>query len=203
MTQGLRPLPLVLLGGGGSNLWRVCLHTRLVTLLLTDPYLIFFRTIHMKGRKPTPIQILKLKGTVRKERHKEPLPINDPTMLPPAYLPPRAKAIFMELFRSLEIVGASNACHSDMLGLCALSLYEVETLTEKLKTELSYQVTNAAGDKLWKARPEQKQRAEAIKRAQSLLSEFGLSASSCGKITIKPKEKENNQWKQFQKRTKN
>ncbi len=142
----------------------------------------------MKGRKKTPTKVLQIRGTHRKSRHKEVTPADDTLMVPPGYLPARAAEIFHEIYEKINAVGYADASHSAMLGLLALTLHEIEQLTDTLKDSLSYKITNSAGDILWKARPEQRQRAEAIKRAQSLLSEFCLSAGSAGKINIKTKK---------------
>jgi|GEM_PF-3403988 len=144
----------------------------------------------MKGRKKTPAKVLQIRGTHRKSRHKDAIPAADTLMVPPGYLPARAKEIFQEIYEKINAVGYADASHSPMLGLLALTLDEIEQLTDTLKDSLSYKITNAAGDILWKARPEQRQRSECVKRAQSLLAEFGLSAGSCGKISIKTKNTE-------------
>ena len=152
----------------------------------------------MKGRKVVPLAIKKMKGTARKH-HKKVKKADDPVMVPPPYLPARAKEIFQDIYKKIDIIGYADASHSDMLGILALTLDEIEQLTEILKESgLSYQITNAAGEQLWKSRPEQKQRAESIRRAQSLLSEFCLSAGSAGKISIKStKKEEDNPWSRF------
>ena len=153
----------------------------------------------MKGRKKTPAKVLQIRGTHRKSRHKDAIPAADTLMVPPGYLPARAKEIFQEIYEKINAVGYADASHSPMLGLLALTLDEIEQLTDTLKDSLSYKITNASGDILWKARPEQRQRAEAIKRAQSLLSEFCLSAGSAGKINIKTKKNnEENAWAKFE-----
>ena len=143
----------------------------------------------MKGKKRTPLAVLKLKGTNRKH-HGDAIPAADPTMVAPSYLPARAAEIFLEIYKKIDVIGYADNSHSDMLGLLSLTLHEIEQLTDTLKDSLSYKITNSAGDILWKARPEQRQRSECVKRAQSLLAEFGLSAGSCGKISIKTKNTE-------------
>jgi len=152
----------------------------------------------LKGKKRTPLAVLKLKGTNRKH-HGDAIPAADPTMVAPSYLPARAAEIFLEIYKKIDVIGYADNSHSDMLGLLSLTLHEIEQLTDTLKDSLSYKITNASGDILWKARPEQRQRAEAIKRAQSLLSEFCLSAGSAGKINIKTKKNnEENAWAKFE-----
>jgi len=153
----------------------------------------------MKGRKKTPAKVLQIRGTHRKSRHKEVTPADDTLMVPPGYLPARAAEIFLEIYKKIDVIGYADNSHSDMLGLLSLTLHEIEQLTDTLKDSLSYKITNSSGDVLWKARPEQRQRAEAIKRAQSLLSEFCLSAGSAGKINIKTKKNnEENAWAKFE-----
>jgi P27 family predicted phage terminase small subunit len=139
-----------------------------------------------KGRKKIPASIHKLKGTFDASRHSE-TPGNenrDPAMVPPDYLPCRAKEIFNELYRIIESLGYSDSSHSNMLALTAITLGEVETLSGALKDKpLSYQTQSTTGDIVWKAMPQVKQRSDAIRRAQSLLAEFGLSASSMNKVS--------------------
>jgi len=139
-----------------------------------------------KGRKKIPANIHKLKGTFDPSRHSE-TPGNenlDTAMVPPNFLSDRAKAIFNELYLIIETLGYSDNSHSNMLALCAITLQEIEVLSEALNgMPLSYKTQSTTGETLWKAMPQVKQRSDAIRRAQSLLAEFGLSASSMAKIS--------------------
>lgn len=152
-----------------------------------------------KGRKKTPANLKVLKGTYRKDRDNETTGSGSPVMVPPYFLSCRAKEIFNGLYQKIKAMSYSDNSHSDMLGLLALTLEEVELLTETLKDKsLSYETISTAGEKVHKARPEVKQRADAIRRSQSLLSEFGLSATAQGKIAFKKTQKTDNPFDEFQ-----
>lgn len=156
------------------------------------------------GRKPKPVNVLKLQGTYRPHRHdksKEQGSDIDTCMIPPEHLSERAREIFNGLYQKLLDINGANTNYTDMLGLAAVTLEEVELLTKSIdKNGCSYMIVNAAGEELLKANPEVKLRADAIRRSQQLLNEFGLSGSSSMKLgTIKQNTTENSSFDEWDK----
>ena len=134
------------------------------------------------GRRPLPTAIKLLKGTYQSCRDAPNAPAAELTTLPapPEFLNERAA----ELFRNLAVVTSRMKVLSDedaaMLALCALRLQEVEEHTFTIESEgYSYQAENG----LWKARPEVGMRNEAMRHAQSLLIEFGLSPAARSRVS--------------------
>ena len=149
----------------------------------------------MKGRKTLPTNLKVIKGTYRpcRDDKKNTKGSGDSVMVPPEYLSARAKEVFNGLYLKIDSLKYSESSHSDMLGLLAMTLEEIEILSETLNGEMSYKTISVTGEEVHKARPEVKLRSDAARRAQSLLAEFGLSSASSSKVTAK-KEKPKNEW---------
>ena len=142
-----------------------------------------------RPRKPTHLKLVA--GTYRPDRSNpgEPAPIVD---LPatPAWLSERAAAIFREVVLILDEMGLASRSDGAMLALVALRLEEVEITTALIEDSgrmyLSKVVrddTGAIVAQQQKSHPAVAQRNEAMRHAQSLLHEFGLSPASRSRVT--------------------
>jgi len=104
----------------------------------------------------------------------------------PAYLSKRATEIFGRLVGRLDSQKLASSSHTEMLGLAAMRLAEVEALTELLESEgVSYETKTISGERMVKARPEVAMRSEAARHAHALLVEFGQSPAAANKVTAR------------------
>lgn len=111
----------------------------------------------------------------------------------PSFLSKRGTEIFGLLCGRLSAQKLASASHTEMLALLASRIEEVELLHDVLQKEgRTYQTTSTAGDIVYKARPEVAMKNEAMRHAQSLLSEFGLSPSAVNKVSAKDGDQEDN-----------
>lgn len=139
------------------------------------------------GRKPKPTHLKILGGETRPHRvnYDEPS-AQTGVASSPEWLSARATEIFAQI--SATLLGMSIASPDDQhaLALLASRLEEVEILTAVIEDQGRTYLTDSG---LWKARPEVAQRSEAMRHAQSLLVEFGLTPSARSKVSVgKPKE---------------
>lgn len=139
----------------------------------------------MAGRKRLPDHLKVLRGTDQPCRMNPDQPKAAPGVArAPEALSARAAEHFDRLSAILDGMGIASPDDADMLALLASRLEEVEILTAVIEDAgRTYVTTATSGDKLWKARPEVAMRNEAMRHAQSLLSEFGLSPSARSKVT--------------------
>lgn len=92
-------------------------------------------------------------------------------------------------------MGYAYSAHTETLSLLALALSEVEIYTEIIeRTGPTMIGLNVKGTPMEKPRPECALRSDAARRAHSLLSEFGLSPSSMGKVNAPPQKDQSNAW---------
>ena len=113
---------------------------------------------------------------------------------PPAILSDRAQEIFRHLTAICRGMGMASADHTMMQMLLAMRLEEVEILYDLVSDPTVgrvYITTNMMGDKVFKSRPEVAQMTAAMRHAQSLLAEFGLSPAAVGKVSRAPERPEN------------
>jgi P27 family predicted phage terminase small subunit len=151
----------------------------------------------MPGRKRKSPHLHAVEGTARTDRINSRAPVA-PTKPPraPAWLSKRATEIFGQLTARLEGMEIASSAHTEMLALAAFRLEEVElrdadvlaigAVNPKLEViELPGEDGKmvATVQKVWKANPAVAMRSEAMRHAQSLLAEFGLSPSACGKVS--------------------
>jgi P27 family predicted phage terminase small subunit len=141
----------------------------------------------VRGRKPRPDNVVQLHGNPgkRPRNRRQPKASGD---LPraPAYLSKRATEIFGRLVGRLDAQKLASSSHTEMLGLAAMRLAEVEELTEVIESEgVSYESTTVAGGTMIKARPEVAMRSEAARHAHALLVEFGQSPAAANKVTAR------------------
>lgn len=143
------------------------------------------------GSRPLPTALKQLKGTHQSCRDAR----NNPTVnlsampAPPEHLNYRAAEIFRQLAVYLHGMKVLSVEDSIMLGLLASRLQEVEEHTETIESEGYSYVTNKG---LWKSRPEVGMRNEAMRHAQSLLIEFGLSPAARSRVSAQLGEKKDN-----------
>jgi P27 family predicted phage terminase small subunit len=144
------------------------------------------------GSRPLPTALKMLKGTHQSCRDAPGAPpANVPTQMlaPPLWLNYRAAEIFRQLAVHLTGMKILNVEDVAMLALLASRLEEVEDLTELIESEGRVYTSDKG---LLKARPEVGMRNEAMRHAQSLLIEFGLSPAARSRVSASlPNTREN------------
>lgn len=141
----------------------------------------------MAGRKRTPDHLKLVKGTAQKCRMNPDAPAaNVGTASAPAWLSGRATELFDQISATLLGMGIASPDDMHALALVASRIEEVEILTAVIEDAgRTYQTESG----LWKARPEVGMRNEAMRHAQSLLAEFGLTPAARSKVSAgKPAE---------------
>lgn len=135
----------------------------------------------MAGRKRKPDHLKVVAGTAQKCRMNPEAPAaNHGCAIAPAWLSGRATEIFDQISATLHGMGIASPDDTHALALCASRLEEVEILTIVVEDE-GRTYTSEGG--LVKARPEVAMRNEAMRHAQSLLAEFGLTPSARSKVS--------------------
>lgn len=137
----------------------------------------------MPGRKPKPPALRALTGgKPAPDVGSTPVPASDLT--PPAFLSDRAAQHWPALARLLADMGVM--ADGDRLALALLT----EALAEWIEAGetiaqhgATYECTTEAGATMYRAHPAVAQRADAARRVQSLLSEFGLTPAARAKVT--------------------
>lgn len=146
-----------------------------------------------RPRKPDHLKIVS--GTAQPCRMNPNAPAPSTVMPePPAILSDRAQEIFRDLTKICHGMGMASADHGAMQALLAMRLEEVEILYDLINDPSVgrvYVTTNMMGDRTFKSRPEVAQMNAAMRHAQSLLSEFGLSPASVGKVSRSPEKPSN------------
>jgi len=141
----------------------------------------------MRGNKSKPDEIKVIQGTFRPDRANSDAP-SAPSGLPdaPHWLSERAAELFAHLSAVLDALSIASPVDVHMLAMLASRLEEIEILTAVIEDcGRTYQSESG----LWKARPEVAQRSEAMRHAQSLLTEFGLSPATRNRVSAgKPAE---------------
>lgn len=135
----------------------------------------------MAGRKRTPDHLKLVKGTAQKCRMNPNAPVpNAGTASAPNWLSERATEIFDQVSATLLGMGVASPDDMHALSLAASRIEEVEILTAVIEDAGRTYQTEAG---LWKARPEVAMRNEAMRHAQSLLAEFGLTPAARSKVS--------------------
>jgi P27 family predicted phage terminase small subunit len=157
-----------------------------------------------RGRKTKPGNIKVIQGTFRDDRANPNAP--DPSgEIPrsPSWLPPEAREYFGILKERLDTYGLASKTHTEMLAMAAQRLAEIDLLNQIILQEgntYKQYVINKEGESLVnmiKGHPAVGQRNEAMRHLQSLLSEFGLSPASVGKVSIKDNKRQKSGWEGF------
>lgn len=152
-----------------------------------------------KGRKAIPINIKKIKGTYRKDRHKEtPKSPSDKKPIPPSRLNKRAKQIFWHMTERLNDIGLATRTNTEAIAELAFWMEEEERFNKLLESDNPNQVKHffktkdTSGNDTWKEHPVVRLRDRAAKMVYRYLVEFGLTPASIQKVgSIQKKEKKN------------
>jgi P27 family predicted phage terminase small subunit len=147
----------------------------------------------MKGRKRTPDHLKVVAGTDQACRMNPHAPVA-PATLPsaPDWLSARATEIFDGLVATLDQMGIASSADTAVIAMAASRLEEVEITTALVEDNgRTYDTTTEAGGTMHRSRPEVAQRSDAMKHAQSLLSELGLTPAARSKVSASKKPEEN------------
>lgn len=147
----------------------------------------------MAGRKPKPSHLKLINGNPGKRpiNKREPTASSD-LPIAPKWLNDRAREIFAEIVALIDEMGYASRSHMHSLALAASRLEEVEVCTQMIDDEgRTYETTNTQGDTSIKSHPAVAQRSEAMRHAQSLLAEFGLTPSAAAKVVVPKKQPKN------------
>jgi len=149
----------------------------------------------MAGRKRKPDHLKVLSGTAQPCRMNPDQPVaSEGVASAPEWLSERASEIFAGLSAILEGMGISSPDDRDNLAMLASRLEEVEICTAVIEDAgRTYEKRDPESDELMmiRARPEVAMRNEAMRHAQSLLSEFGLSPAARAKVSAGKKPEAN------------
>lgn len=142
----------------------------------------------MAGRKKTPDHLKMISGTARTDRMNPDAPKpNRGISSAPEILSDRGAEIFAGISAILDGMGIASPDDKDALSLLAQRLEQIEVLTVQIE-DGGYTYKTQAG--LVKANPAVGMRSEAMRHAQSLLSDFGLTPAARSKVSAgKPAEK--------------
>jgi P27 family predicted phage terminase small subunit len=153
----------------------------------------------MAGRKRKPDHLKVVAGTDRPDRTNPdaPVPLSElPTA--PEWLSARAAEIFDQLVGIVGSMGVGSASDTAMLAMAASRLEEVEICTAIIEDGGRTFVSSAEYDQQGrvisqqiKGHPAVAQRSEAMRHAQSLLVEFGLSPAARSKVSANKSTNEN------------
>lgn len=140
----------------------------------------------MPGRKRTPDHLKVVTGTFRPDRKPQAphMPLQHGLPDAPAWLSARASQIFEEVGAIILDMNLMTIGDGVMLAMLASRIEEVEACTAVIEDlGRSYAVKMKSGDTMFRARPEVAMRNDALRHAQSLLVEFGLSPAARAKVT--------------------
>ena len=143
----------------------------------------------MPGRKPKPDHLKVLDGTARKDRMNPSAPVIEvSTAEPPEWLSSRAAELFHQITADLLKLGVCHSVDVYALSMLASRLEEVEICTAIIE-DGGRTYEQESGMK--RTAPEVGQRNEAMRHAQSLLSEFGLTPAARSKVSVGKQPDEN------------
>jgi P27 family predicted phage terminase small subunit len=147
------------------------------------------------GRPQTPTNILKLKGSDKKDparmKDRNPPEPKKGIPKPPQWLNPNAKKAFRELAKITDGMNVLTMADSATLALICDAYADYLDAKKLVDTDgLVYTVTNREGQTMMKANPAATIKADAWRRVMAGLGKFGLSPVEREKINItKPKSK--------------
>lgn len=147
----------------------------------------------MKGRKRKPDHLKVIAGTDQACRMNPDAPAS-PEALPiaPGWLTKRGAEIFDNIVALLDEMGLASSADTHVITLCASRIEEIEITTAMVEDNgRTYETTTASGDTMARSRPEVAQRSEAMRHAQSLLSELGLTPAARSKVSVTKKPEGN------------
>jgi P27 family predicted phage terminase small subunit len=138
------------------------------------------------GRKPIPDKLKLIQGTARPDRMNEDAPaLNAGLASVPDWLSERAAEIFSQLSATLLGMGIASPDDQVALSLLASRIEEVELMTAAIEDGgRTYEQKDEQGNvRMRRAAPEVGLRNEAMRHAQSLLAEFGLTPAARSKVS--------------------
>lgn len=145
------------------------------------------------GRPRKPTALKKISGTLQKCRTNanEPQPIVA-LPAPPEHLSARGADIFREHAALVAQMGVVSLGDGTALALLAARLEEVEVYSAVIEDLGHVQATKTQrGETVIRARPEVAMRSDAMRHAQSLLTEFGLTPAARSKVSASAPKEEN------------
>jgi P27 family predicted phage terminase small subunit len=168
-----------------------------------------------KGRKKKPDKFKVLQGTFRADRANPEAPEADEEKLnPPAWLPAYCIDRFNDIKARIGVFGLDSSSWTEAAAMIAIRIDELEACTRIIEAEgRTYKSEVSATDMIIgldgipytpvkvmvKSHPAVKQRNEAMRHLQSLLSEFGLTPASLSKVSVpgNGEEKQTDPFAQF------
>ena len=168
----------------------------------------------MTGRKRKPAHMHLVQGTVRPcrvNKHEPKAPAELPSA-PYCQVSERCAVLFGLIVGWLQGMGIASVVDTANITNLAMRLEEIEDCTTEIRErgrtyakielieipeidENGKQVMILKAQKLWKPNPAVAQRSEAMRHAQSLLAEFGLSPASRSKVSVDKKGQSIDRWK--------
>lgn len=143
------------------------------------------------GRRPKAPELKKLAGTDRADRQRQlPAQVTGGAMIAPLHLSDLARLHFSSIAEVLETEGRANPHFAEHVALLALRLEQIQRFNAVLETEGDTYKTESAkkvGDdtiitRLIRARPEVAMLSDAMRQAQSLISELMLNPAASLRI---------------------
>jgi len=163
------------------------------------------------GRKVIPMSEKITKGTFRPERQKK-IPLPDERLpVAPSYLTNEERQVFRLFVKRISSITVASMSHTEIIAKLAIREVEIRRLSKFLnKNGYNYEqkgiISRGKGENrvqevvvlAIRTRPEVRQRHEAMKHFHSLCLEFGLTASSLGRVAAKEKKsKDDNEFADF------
>jgi P27 family predicted phage terminase small subunit len=140
-----------------------------------------------------PSRLKELRGTARPDRQRnEPQPgVSESVPRTPAWLDPEAARFYRDTGRQLVDMRVMTPGDWNALALTAAAWGEYRTAYAVLaKDGQTYEARTEAGSVMHRPRPECRLAADAWRRVQQGLQQFGLTPASRGRLDIKPEEPE-------------
>lgn len=132
-----------------------------------------------RGPKPTPIKILKTRGSKRAQKRDPGPAATEGRPEPPIYLRPAARQEWENVADQLERMGILGECDGNALARYCQAVtkyWEVEKFLAE--NGLTYELTNRDGEKIRKEYPEQKLSTRLSEECRKLENLFGLNPSA-------------------------
>ncbi|TFZ59328.1 phage terminase small subunit P27 family [Methylorubrum sp. Q1] len=138
----------------------------------------------MAGRKRKPDALKQLAGTAQPCRMNPDAPTaSEGEAEAPEWLSERGAEIFDQLTAIIAGMGIASPDDTAMLSMLASRLEEVEVCTAVIEDLGRVYTSETKSGTMVRGRPEVAMRSEAMRHAQSLLSEFGLSPAARSKVS--------------------
>ena len=153
----------------------------------------------MAGRKRIPDHLKIVAGTAQPCRMNPDAPLAASDLpVPPEWLSAWAAEIFAGLVSIIGDMGIASASDTAALALAASRLEEVEICTAVIEdggrtfvSSAEYDSEGRVTSQQIKGHPAVAQRSEAMRHAQSLLGEFGLTPAARSKVSVNRKPEAN------------